>query len=98
MLFLQKQVRQDISEIIDYFVTKNINAGESFVEKFDKKCRYLATLPNVGRSYENIKVNLRGVPLYGYIILYRVIDNGIEIVRVVSGYRNIESLFAEPDE
>ncbi|WP_414566974.1 type II toxin-antitoxin system RelE/ParE family toxin [Nostoc sp. CCY 9925] len=52
----------------------------------------------MGRSYENIKVNLRGLPLDGYIILSRVIDNGIQILRVVSGYRNIESLFAEPDE
>ncbi|MFN6563085.1 MAG: type II toxin-antitoxin system RelE/ParE family toxin [Nostoc sp. ChiSLP01] len=95
---ISPEASQDLSEIIDYFVTKNINAGESFVEKFDKKCRYLASFPNMGRSYENIKVNLRGVPLDGYIILYRVIDNGIEIVRVVSGYRNIESLFSEPDE
>ena len=51
--------------------------------------------PNMGRSYENIKVDLRGVPLDGYVILYRVINGGIEIVRVVSGYRNLESLFTE---
>ncbi|MDZ8240834.1 MAG: type II toxin-antitoxin system RelE/ParE family toxin [Nostoc sp. ChiQUE01a] len=39
---ISPEASQDISEIIDYFVTKNINAGESFVKKFDKKCRYLA--------------------------------------------------------
>ncbi|MEH2022072.1 type II toxin-antitoxin system RelE/ParE family toxin [Nostoc sp.] len=89
---------QDLSEIIDYFVRVNIDAGEDFVDKFDKKCRYLASFPNMGRSYGNIKPDLRGVPLDNYIILYRVINSGIEIVRLVSGYQNLESLFAESDE
>ncbi|MBD2616241.1 type II toxin-antitoxin system RelE/ParE family toxin [Nostoc punctiforme FACHB-252] len=85
----------DLSEIIDYFAIRNIEAGERFVDEFEKKCKYLANFPNMGRSYANIKADLRGVPLDGYIILYRIIDSGIEIVRVVSGYRNLESLFAE---
>jgi toxin ParE1/3/4 len=88
---------RDLSEIIDYFVSINIDAGEHFVDEFEKKCKYLANFPNMGRSYKNIKLDLRGVPLDGYIILYRVINGngGIEIVRVVSGYRNLESLFTE---
>ncbi|MEH2280815.1 MAG: type II toxin-antitoxin system RelE/ParE family toxin [Nostoc sp.] len=89
---------QDLSEIIDYFVRVNIDAGEHFVDKFDKKCKSLANFPKMGRSYGNIKPDLRGVPLDNYIILYRVINSGIEIVRVVSGYQNLESLFAESDE
>lgn len=88
----------DLSDIIDYFASRNIDAGERFVDEFDKKCRYLANFPNMGRSYGNIKPELRGIPLDGYIILYRVIDSGIEILRVVSGYKNLESLFAELDE
>ncbi len=49
----------------------------------------------MGRSYSNIRVDLRGLPWDGYVILYRVIDSGIEIVRLVSGYRHLESLFGE---
>lgn len=49
----------------------------------------------MGRSYENIKPDLRGVHLDSYIILYRVMNDGIEIVRVVSGYRDLEYLFKE---
>ncbi|BBD63579.1 hypothetical protein NIES2109_64540 (plasmid) [Nostoc sp. HK-01] len=85
----------DLAEIIDYFTVRNIEAGERFIDEFEKKCKYLANFPNMGRSYANIKLDLRGVPLDGYIILYRIIDSSIEIVRVVSGYRNLESLFAE---
>ncbi|MCW9681168.1 type II toxin-antitoxin system RelE/ParE family toxin [Dolichospermum planctonicum UHCC 0167] len=87
------EASRDLSEIIDYFVTRNIDAGERFVDEFEKRCQYLANFPNMGRSYENIRFDLRGVPLDGYVILYRVINGGIEIVRVVSGYRDLESLF-----
>ncbi|MCC5610644.1 type II toxin-antitoxin system RelE/ParE family toxin [Nostoc sp. CHAB 5834] len=95
---ISPKASEDLSEIIDYFVRINIDTGEHFVEKFDKKCKYLANFPNMGRSYENIKADLRGVPLDNYIILYRVVNSGIEIVRVVSGYQNLESLFVESDE
>ena len=41
--------------------------------------------------------SLRGLPLASYIIFYRIIDDGIEIIRVVSGYRDLESLFLEDE-
>ncbi|GAX41478.1 plasmid stabilization system [Tolypothrix sp. NIES-4075] len=95
---ISPEASQDLEEIIDYFASRNIEAGERFIEEFDKKCKYLANFPNMGRSYTNIKPLLRGIPLDSYIILYRVIAGGIEIVRVVSAYRDLESLFADADD
>lgn len=92
---ISPEASQDLEEIIDYFARININAGERFVDEFDKKCKYLANFPNMGRSYGSIKPDLRGVPLDDYIIFYRVINSEVEIVRVISGYRNLESLFTE---
>ena len=88
---------KDLEDIIDYFSSHNIEAGEKFINEFEKKCRYLANFPNMGRSYYNINSYLRGLPLDSYIIFYRIIDDGIEIIRVVSGYRNLESLFLEEE-
>ncbi|AKG20309.1 type II toxin-antitoxin system RelE/ParE family toxin [Calothrix sp. 336/3] len=94
---ISPEANQDLEEIIDYFTSHNIDAGERFVDEFNKKCRYLANFPNMGRSYADIKDYLRDLPLEGYIILYRVTDTGIEILRVVSGYRDLESLFVDAD-
>ena len=47
----------------------------------------------MGRSYANIQPSLRGIPLDSHIILYRERDSKVEIVRVVSGYRDLNSLF-----
>ena len=90
---ISPEANKDLEEIIDYFASRNIEAGERFIDEFNKKCRYLANVPNMGRSYSDIKDYLRGISLNGYIIFYRVTDIGIEILRVVSGYRDYQSLF-----
>ncbi|PSB01029.1 type II toxin-antitoxin system RelE/ParE family toxin [Merismopedia glauca] len=92
---ISPEATQDLESIIDYFATYNIEAGERFLNDFSQKCKYLANFPNMGRSYADIKENLRGLPIDSYIIFYRPTNTGIEIIRVVSGYRNLESLFTD---
>ncbi|MEH1768207.1 type II toxin-antitoxin system RelE/ParE family toxin [Nostoc sp.] len=86
---------RDLNEIGDYFLAINLETGEKLLREFNKKCQNLANFPNMGRSYFRINSELRGVPLDGYIIFYRVLDDGIEILRVVSARRDLESLFSE---
>lgn len=52
----------------------------------------------LGRSYEDIRAGLRGVPLDGYIILYQVTANTLEILRVVHGSRNLKALFESEEQ
>jgi toxin ParE1/3/4 len=84
---------RDLDNIFDYFAEFSVNAGERFVDDFNKKCRNLVSFPSIGRVYTEIDTSLRGIPLSDYIIFYRVNENCIEIVRVVSGYRDLASLF-----
>jgi plasmid stabilization system protein ParE len=39
--------------------------------------------------------NVRSFPIDDYLIFYSPIAAGIEVLRVVSGYRDLESLFSE---
>ncbi len=89
---------RDLDEIIDYFTERDIDAGERFITGFNTKSHNLLQFPNMGRSYANLASSLRGLPIDGYIIFYRPVDDGIEIVRVVSGDQNLPALFSEPDE
>ena len=86
---------QDLNEIADYFAENNLEAGERFFRAFNRKCQQLVAFPNSGKSYAEIRSNLRGISLEGYVIFYRVLDEGIEILRVVSGRRNFPSLFED---
>ena len=84
---------QDLNQIADYFAEQNIEAGERFFQEFNRKCEQLVAFPNSGQSYAAIREGLRGMPLFGYILFYRVLEDGIEILRVVSGRRDLPSLF-----
>ena len=84
---------RDLTEIADYFTTTNLEAGERFFREFNHKCQQLVAFPNSGKSYAQIRADLRGLSLENYIIFYRILDDGIEILRVVSGRRNLPSLF-----
>jgi plasmid stabilization system protein ParE len=53
----------------------------------------LASFPGMGRRYDDLNPGLRGLPLEGYIILYRILEDGIEIVRVANGRQDLRSLF-----
>jgi toxin ParE1/3/4 len=88
---------QDLNSIADHFTTNNIEAGERFFQDFSRRCQQLVNFPNLGKSYGEIRPDLRGLPLDGYIIFYRILDDGIEILRVVSGRRDLPSLFEEEE-
>jgi toxin ParE1/3/4 len=124
---------RDLNAIAEYFLTRNVDAGEKLFQEFVKKCQYIAQFPNLGKSYSYLRPFMRGLPLDGYtavfkfmrytqkpgffkkpgffaprdvlhipaiccIIFYRVVDDGIEIVRVVSGRQDLESLFSNSDD
>ncbi|HAT15406.1 MAG TPA: type II toxin-antitoxin system RelE/ParE family toxin [Microcoleaceae bacterium UBA11344] len=89
---------RDLNEIIDYFARLNVERGERLIAAFEKKCHNLINFPMIGRSYEEIRADLRGVPLDGYIILYQVTANTLEILRVVHGSRNLKALFESDEE
>ena len=95
--FINILATEDLKGIANYFATNNVEAGEQFFNKFDRRCEQLINFPNMGRSYVEIRPNLRGLPLDGYIIFYRVFDSGIEILRVLNARRDLPSIFEEQE-
>jgi toxin ParE1/3/4 len=91
---LSPTATKDLDTISDYFCDRNVSAGEKLFEQFVSKCTNLINFPALGRSYEHIRPNMRGVPLDGYIIFYQVVADGIEILRVVNGRQDLEALFS----
>ncbi|HBR00671.1 MULTISPECIES: type II toxin-antitoxin system RelE/ParE family toxin [unclassified Roseofilum] len=94
-LRIAARASRDLEEISNYFLAKSVEAGDRFVEGFHRKCQQLVDFPYSGRSYARMKSGLRGTPLMGYIIFYRVMEDSIEIVRVISGYRNLSDSLEE---
>lgn len=49
----------------------------------------LAEHPKAGVARDDLATGLRSFPVYPYILFYRPITGGIEVVRVLDGRRNI---------
>ena len=86
---------RDLNEISEYFMNRNVEAGERLIQEFNRKCNNLIQFSNIGRSYGHISPGLRGMPLQGYIILYEVTDDTVTILHVVSGRQDLETLLGD---
>jgi toxin ParE1/3/4 len=88
---------EDLDRISEYFLQNNLETGEQFVQAFNAKCLQLIRFPKMGRRYSQIRSNVRGVVLRGFIIFYQTSGEletvDIEILRVVSGRRDLNSIF-----
>jgi toxin ParE1/3/4 len=84
---------RDLDDITSYFAERNVDKGDRLLDEFTKKCRYLTQFPLMGRCYFEVRPYLRGIPMQNYIIFYRILENGIEIMHVVRGDRDIEAIF-----
>lgn len=90
---------RDIESIIDYVASNyNFNTADKLLKKINDKCRRLADFPNMGRKRDELYPSLRSFPVDDYLIFYCLIEGGIEIQRVVSGYRDLDELFGKQSE
>lgn len=86
------QAEQDLIEIFRYISRDNPPAAEKLVRAVNSKCELLARSPMIGRARPELRSDLRSFPYEAYLILYRIIDGGVEIVRVVHAARNLDDL------
>ncbi len=83
----------DVREIHDYVERYNVSAAERLVNLFEQTCDTLAQNPNMGRDRTELAPNLRSFPAGTYVIFYRPVADGVEIIRVVHQARDITTMF-----
>lgn len=89
---------RDVEAIMDYVAdNNNFEAAERFLETINNNCERLAAFPGMGRKRDELALNVRSFPIYDYLIFYREIAEGIEVLRVVSGYRDLQDLFSQQE-
>lgn len=95
---LTDEAIQDLDNIFNYMSDFRLDAATRFLDAFESKCEALTQFLRMGKTYEDLSPQLRGVPVDGYIILYRIIENDIEVIRVVSGHRDLKKIFSGEDK
>lgn len=89
LLKFTQLARQDFQDIGDYIARDNQIAAFNFVSRLNERCISLADHPGTGRKRDEIVPSMRSATEGDYVIFYRVIDDGIEIMRVIHSKRDL---------
>lgn len=71
----------DLLEIWVGLAAINESAAERLMDDLDAATRLLATQPLIGKSRSEFRTGIRSFPVRDYVIVYRPIPGGVELVR-----------------
>ena len=83
----------DLLEIWEYIAEDSEPRADAFIDTINAKIQALAAGPGMGRERGELGDGIRSFPVGRYVIFFRSFQNGIEIVRVLHGARDLDSLF-----
>jgi toxin ParE1/3/4 len=83
----------DLEEIWWYIAQDNPSAADKLLDKIEEGCQAIARFPKMGTSREELLPCLRSFPIGNYLIFYLPMDDGIDVVRVLPGMRDIGAFF-----
>lgn len=84
----------DILEIWEYIADDSLAAADRWVHRLDGQFRLLAAQPVMGRAREELAPGVRSFPFGRYVVYYVPLDDGIDVVRVLHGARDIDAVFS----
>ena len=92
-LAIRPEAIGDLESIEDHIALDNVDQALAFIERLYEAMTLLAGQPLMGRARPELGTEIRSFPLGRYVIFYQPIPNGIDVVRVLSGARDIDAVF-----
>lgn len=84
---------RDYGAIWDYVAARNPTAADELLRKFDAAVQLLSDYPHAGPERPELRPGLRSYPVDDYLLFYKPLRGGIELLRVVHGARNLRQVF-----
>ena len=80
--------RDDLNGIREYIAKDNPIRALSLVEELEQACYQLADMPKSAPRRPMLGPDIRMRPVGNYIIYYRPVSDGVEIIRVIHAARD----------
>ncbi|MBD6619434.1 type II toxin-antitoxin system RelE/ParE family toxin [Komarekiella sp. 'clone 1'] len=94
-IFKRPQAELDLLEIWEFIAENNLERADEFLDFLDEKLQILARNPGIGRRREELAPGLRSFVVKNFVVFYQEIESRIDVIRVLHGSRDIESIFRE---
>jgi toxin ParE1/3/4 len=92
---LSVRAETDIAEVRHYIAQDNVPAADRFVGDLFDLFQLLGRNPEIGQQRPNLRPNLRSISHGNYVVFFYPIKDGAEIVGVVHGARDIDTMFSK---
>jgi len=92
-LLKRPEAENDLDEIWLYIAQDSPTNADRFLDRIQERCWALADFPKMGVSRDELRAGLRSQSIGNYLIFYFPLEDGVDIVRVLHGSRDIENLF-----
>ncbi len=87
--------QQDLVDIFDYIKEDNPSAAATFIDKIDKSISKLELFPQLGVVPKDDRLEFFGYRMLvidSYLVFYVIIENRVEIRRIIHGSRKYSFL------
>ncbi|HEY6467317.1 MAG TPA: type II toxin-antitoxin system RelE/ParE family toxin [Candidatus Acidoferrales bacterium] len=88
----------DLAEIWSYVAEDSMINADRLAARIDKAFTLLARRPGLGRPRPELYPNLRSFVIRKYVVFYLAITHGIDVIRVLHGSRDIETVFEDAEQ
>ena len=92
-LTISPEANQDLLDIWLYIAEDSPMNADQFLDKLHTKALNLSEFKEIGIDRPELAKDLRSFPVDRYMLYYRAVPTGIELVRVLHGSRDSKSLF-----
>jgi len=91
--FYSPEARLDLLEIWEHIAADNVDAADRVEQEIHRSVSMLADNPGLGHHRRDLTSKpVRFWPVYSYLVIYDPDAQPLEVVRILSGYRDVAAL------
>lgn len=79
-------------EIWEWIASDSSSIADRVYESIEKRCNSLRNHPKLGRPRPEIGEGARSLVIERWLVFYRVVEDGAQVVRIVDGARDLSKL------
>ncbi|MDB6039674.1 MAG: hypothetical protein JWM99_3515 [Verrucomicrobiales bacterium] len=91
--FYSQEARRDLLGIWEFIAQGDLDAADRVEREIEQAIAMLVENPELGHTRRDLtSIPIRFWPVYSYLLIYDPETRPLEIVRILSGYRDITDL------
>lgn len=93
-VLFRPEAEADLLSIAVHIAQDSTDRARSFVARLRERCNQLSAHPLMGRPRDDLSDGMRSIIERPYVLIYRVLDDTVEIVAILHGARDLPAALA----